>query len=246
MDAANENPPRKPGFRLERRRKPRWGTLALVVIGHLVVGAGLIRAFAPEFPRQAIEAVGSMVTVTITAPPDPVVVPTAEPDAGAAGEEGRRATPREASAPPARIPVRPSPVPPAASTGRANESGARDEGSGTGAGSEGTGTGAGGSGQGGGAATRPVHVSGAIDNAGDYPIPEGGREARIGKSVIVALTVSTDGRPTACRIYRSSGLPETDRVTCQLAMERLRFRPATDARGEPVVGTFYWQQRFFF
>jgi hypothetical protein len=28
-------------------------------------------------------------------------------------------------------------------------------------------------------------------------------------------------------------------------MERLRFRPATNAGGEPVVATFYWQQRFF-
>jgi protein TonB len=241
MEAANEN---TPGF--QRRRKLRWGTLVLIVIGHLIVGAGLIRAFAPDLPAQAIEAVGSLVTVTITAPPEPTSQPS--PDPGAAAEEGRKATPRPAEAPEARIPVRPKPVPRASSTGAANASGARDEGAGTGAGGEGSGTGsgAGGSGQGGGAVTRPVHISGAIDNARDYPIPEGGREARIGKSVIIALTVGTDGRATACRTYRSSGLPETDRVTCVLAMDRLRFRPATNARGEPVVATFYWQQRFFF
>jgi hypothetical protein len=29
-------------------------------------------------------------------------------------------------------------------------------------------------------------------------------------------------------------------------MERLRFRPATNAAGEPVSATFYWQQKFFF
>jgi protein TonB len=240
MDAANEN---TPGF--QKRRRPRWGLLALILAGHLVIGAGLIRAFAPDLPAQAIEAVGSLVTVTITAPPDPT--PSAEPDPGAAGEEGRKATPRPAEAK-ARVPVRPKPVPRASSTGAANNSGARDEGAGTGAGGEGSGTGsgAGGGGQGGGAVTRPVHVSGAIDKARDYPIPEGGREARIGKSVIIALTVGTDGRATACRTYRSSGLPETDQVTCRLAIERLRFRPATNTRGEPVVGTFYWQQRFFF
>ena len=67
-----------------------------------------------------------------------------------------------------------------------------------------------------------------------------------GKAVILALTISPDGRAAACRIYRSSGLPETDAVTCRLAMERLRFRPATNAAGDPVSATFYWQQKFFF
>jgi protein TonB len=246
MEPHADNPPARPGYR--PRRRARWGTLALVVAGHLVVGAGLIRAFAPQFPAQAIDAVGSLVTVTITTPPEPTPAPSLEPDPGAAGDEGRRATPREAQAPAARIPVRPTPIPRASSTGSANASGAGEQGSGTGAGGEGSGTGsgAGGGGQGSGTATRPVLVSGAIDDARAYPVPEGGREARIGKSVIVALTVGTDGRPSACRTYRTSGLPKTDAVTCRLALERLRFRPATNARGEPVVGTFYWQQRFFF
>lgn len=231
-----------PGYRPSRRQ--RWGTLAVVVAGHLLVGAALIRAFAPQFPAQAIEAVGSLVTVTITAPPAPL--PSPEPDAGGAGEEGRKATPREA--PPERLPVRPTPVPRASSTGSASTSGAREQGSGTGAGGDGLGTGSGaeGGGTGSGAATKPVLISGAIDDARAYPIPEGGREARIGKTVIVALTVGTNGRPSACRTYRTSGLPETDAVTCRLALERFSFRPATNARGEPVVGTFYWQQRFFF
>jgi protein TonB len=221
------------------RPRPRWGALALVVAGHLMVGAALIRAFAPQFPAQAIEAVGSLVTVTITTPPEPTPVPSTQPDPGAAREEGREASVQEV-----RIPVRPRPVPRTSSAA----SGARDEGSGTGAGDEGpgTGSGAGGGGRGSGAATKPVLVSGTIDDARAYPIPEGGREARIGKSVIVALTVGTDGRPSACRTYRSSGLPKTDAITCRLALERLRFRPAMNARGDPVVGTFYWQQRFFF
>ncbi len=235
-------PPVPPGYLT--RRRTRWGTLALVVAGHLLAGAALIRAFAPQFPAQAIEAVGSLVTVTITAPPEPV--PSTEPDSGAAGEEGRKARPREAQAPAARLPVRPTPVPRASSAGSANASGTREQGSGIGASGDGTGSGAGGGGQGGGAVTRPVLVSGAIDDARAYPIPEGGRDARIGKAVIIALTVDTDGRPSACRTYRTSGLPETDAVTCRLAIERLRFRPATNARGEPVIGTFYWQQRFFF
>jgi protein TonB len=241
MERANENASSRPGYRAPRR--PRWGTLALVVAGHLIVGAGLIRAFAPQFPAQAIEAVGSLVTVTITAPPEPTPSPNPQPDSGAAGEEGRKA-----QAPAVRIPVRPTPIPRASAAGSTNASAAREQGESTGAGGEGAGTGSGtgGTGQGSGAAAKPVLISGAIDDARAYPIPEGGRKARIGKTVIIALTVGTDGRPSACRTYRSSGLPETDAITCRLALERLRFRPATNAGGEPVVGTFYWQQRFFF
>ena len=101
-------------------------------------------------------------------------------------------------------------------------------------------------GQGGGAASKAVHVSGQINNAKDFPIPPGGREARIGKSVILALTVGPSGRATGCRVYKSSGFPEADATACVLAMERLRFKPATNAAGDPVTSTFYWQQKFFF
>ncbi len=76
--------------------------------------------------------------------------------------------------------------------------------------------------------------------------PPGGREVRVGKAVILALTISAEGRAVACRIYRSSGLPDTDAAACRLAMERLRFKPATNGAGEPVSATFYWQQKFFF
>ena len=48
-----------------------------------------------------------------------------------------------------------------------------------------------------------------------------------------------------CRIHRASPDPEADRITCQLATERFRFKPATDAAGNPVVSTFGWQQRWF-
>jgi protein TonB len=68
----------------------------------------------------------------------------------------------------------------------------------------------------------------------------------VGKAVILALTVAPSGRATACRVYKSSGFPQTDAVACVLAQQRLRFKPATNASGEPVTSTFYWQQKFFF
>ena len=233
-------------------RRPRWGVVALIVLAHLLAGVGLVRAFAPDLPGQVYAAAESLVTVTITAPPeDPADPPPAEvepePDVGAAGETGQDAKPREVAAPKPRVTTTPRPpAPPAASTGEENASGVGDTGDGSGAGGTGDGPGSGGSGNGQGNGARKLElVEGTINSARDYPIPEGGREARIGREVIVAVTVDTEGLPRSCRIYRSSGLPETDKVTCDLAMARFRFAPQLDANGNPVVATFYWQQRFF-
>lgn len=231
--------------------RTRLGVLLLVALLHLVAILGLIRAFAPDFTQKAVDRVLSTFTVTITAPlpPPPPPPPAPEPkEAGAQGEAGKRAVPSAAKAPVPKVPIAKAPAPRASSTGSAVTSGATSQGSGTGAGGSGEGTGSGGagSGQGSGGATKAVHISGQISNARDFPVPPGGREARIGKSVILALTIAPSGRATACRVYRSSGFPETDARACALAIERLRFKPATNAAGEAVTSTFYWQQKFFF
>lgn len=228
------------------KRKRRWGMLALVVALHALAIAGLGYVFAPDIANRAIDAATSVLTVNITASePDPQ--PPTEPDAGAAGAAGDRATPRPTSAPEPRMPVRPDPPSPRASAeGTENRSGA-NAGEGTGGPQQGAGTGTGGSGsgQGGGLATRAVKVAGDIGSAADYPVPPGGRQERIGRSVTIAITVGADGLPKACRIHRASGLPETDARTCELAMARFRFRPAMNASGEPVESIFGWEQRFF-
>ncbi len=228
-------------------RRPRWGTLLLVALLHLAALAALVRAFAPDFTAAVVEEAGSLISVTITAPPDPETTPepSPEPDAGAAGEEGRRATPREVAAPPAPLP-RPSPAPRASSTGAANTSGARDEGAGSGAGGTGEGTGSGNAGSGQGSGARPLElISGAMDNARDYPTPPGGRRVRRGHDVVIELAVGPNGRVTACRVTDPSPDPEADAITCRLATERFVFRPRLNAAGEPVAGVFRWRQRWF-
>lgn len=234
-------------FNPEPPKRTRFGVALLVVVAHVLVILGLVRAFAPDFTAQAVKTVLSTFTVTITAPPPPE--PSPEPaKAGKAGDPGKKAVAREVKAPEPKVPIAKNPAPKAASTGNANTSGATNQGVGTGLTGPGNGPGGGpdGNGPGGGKPTKVAHISGQINNSGDFPIPPGGREARIGKSVILALTVSPNGRATACRVYKSSGLPDTDAVACRLAMERLRFRPATNGAGEPITATFYWQQKFFF
>jgi protein TonB len=222
--------------------------LTLIVLGHVLVLAGLARALAPDFTAKAIEQATSLVTVTITAPPEPSPNPTPKParQQGAAAEQGRKAMPRAVTAPKAPIP-RASAAPRASSTGQANQSGAAQAGPGTGAGGQGQGTGSGvaGSGSGGGAVTKPIKIAGDIRSAADYPVPPGGRQARFGQSVTIALTVGIDGRASNCRVVRPSNDPAADRITCQLAVERFRFRPATDANGNPVPAIYGWRQEFF-
>ena len=134
---------------------------------------------------------------------------------------------------------------PVASSGSAAVSGAAGAGVGTGAGGAGRGTGggAGGNGTGAGAAAKAVKVAGDINSARDYPPdPEG---KRLGSSVIVALTIQTDGRVGGCRVLRPSVDALADVATCRLATQRFRFRPATDAAGKPVQSAYGWKQSWF-
>ena len=75
--------------------------------------------------------------------------------------------------------------------------------------------------------------------------PGGGRQARFGNSVTVAMTVGVDGRPRDCRILRPSPDPQADAIVCRLALERFVFRPATDEQGNPVPATYGWRQDWF-
>lgn len=240
----NANMMTEPTSFSDRSRRPKPGALAVIILLHVVVIYGLGLAFAPGFTASVQNEVLSAFTVTVETnetPPEP----EPKPDPGTSGEEGKKAVPKPVVAPEPKVVVKPHPpAPRASSTGTANNSGAMEQGTGTGAGAEGTGTGSGngGGGQGGGIATKPVLVSGSINDARDYPPP---RDARRGTEVIVKVTVGTDGRATNCSVYKPSPDAEADRITCQLVTQRLRFRPATDAAGNPVAAPFYWRQRWF-
>lgn len=218
----------------------------LIVLGHLAVLYGLARTLAPDFTAQVERSVLSTVTVTVTTPEEP---PPSEPEAdeGAQGAAGERATPRPVTAPPPKLPKpQEPPLPRAASTGEESTSGAQNAGEGTGGAGSGLGTGSGGtgSGSGGAAATKPVLIR-SITDASAFPVPPGGRAARIGKSVVVKLIVSPQGRVTSCAVYRPSPFPETDAAVCRLALVQLRFEAARDRAGNPVAAPFYYRQRFF-
>ena len=238
------------GYAANKRRLD-WKLITLIVVLHLVGLYGLARLLVPEFTQNVIETATSMVTVTVSTyeeeePPEtePSVAPP-QPDEGAAGEEGREATPREVVAPENPVP-RPSRAPRTASTGTADSSGAGDEGVGTGAGGEGEGTGSGrrGTGTGGAVAVGPSVRSGEVNESRDFPIPEGGRQTRFGKSVTVHFTVGTDGRARNCTVAQSGVDSATTALVCPLVMDRVRFNPATAADGTPVEARYGYRVDF--
>ena len=231
-------------------KRLNWKLIVLIVLLHLAGLFALARALAPEFTASVMEQASSFVTVTVATyeeePPEaePSIAPP-QPDEGAVAEAGREAVAREVVAPPQPLP-RPSPAPRASSTGTANASGATDSGEGTGAGGQGDGTGSGrsGSGQGGAVAVGPSVLSGELNEARDFPVPEGGRAARFGKSVIVHFTVTTDGRARNCTVASTGVDAATTARVCPLVEERIRFNPATARDGAPVEARYGYRVDF--
>lgn len=70
----------------------------------------------------------------------------------------------------------------------------------------------------------------------DYPV-SAMREEREGMTGF-KLTVGADGLPTGCDVIAPSGHGDLDAATCQLIMQRARFTPGRNARGEAVGGTY--------
>lgn len=224
-------------------------TIAAVALMHLIAIWALLRAFDVHVaPDQIRSIVTYDVAATQIAAPDPEPSPTAAPaePEGASAAPAPLAQPRPVSAPPAVIP-RPKmeSLPPVASEGDASRAGAAREGAGTGGNGGGIGTGSGvsGSGMGGNAiARRAEKIAGEI-RARDYP--RASVDERDGASVTVRFTIAVDGRPRDCRIHASSGNTAVDRITCELVMERFRYRPAADAEGNPVEEIVGWRQRWW-
>lgn len=225
----------------------RWRGAALALCVQAVLASLLLLGLSPAARRQVAQsALAAFSTPASPPPPAPHSAPRAAPaPAAQQGAAGVHAVSRSIVAPVPPVVLTLPPAPHVASSGAANTSGMRNEGTGPGAGVSGNGggNGAGGAGQGGGG-TPLAQIAGSIDSARDYP--RAGRDARIGHSALIVFTVGVDGRAHDCQIRESSGDPESDAITCRLALERFRFRPATDASGQPVEHIYGWRQKWFY
>lgn len=228
--------------RAEHLRRTRLAIFVAVTVLHLIAIGVLVRAFAPRIGAAVLRPVTAAFDVPVSRP-SPEPPPERRERPAAADAEGAAAPARKKAVQPAapapRIAVAPATVP-ASSAGSADVdrgAGAGGAGAGTGAGASGTGTGGGGGG------TKAVKIAGDIISARDYP--RASRGLRLGSAVTVALTVGIDGRVSECRVVRPSRDHEADAITCRLASERFRFRPARDGSGRAIVSIYGWQQRWF-
>jgi protein TonB len=131
--------------------------------------------------------------------------------------------------------------------GTAPTQGASDvRGPGTGAGGAGTGTGSGtgGSGSGGGGdngVANPPHLVTPVLRGRDFPrdlLDRWPREA----TVFLRLRVDARGYVSECTVDRGSGVAAIDSAMCNVAHDRLRFRPALNRAGQAVAGWFGYAQ----
>ena len=130
--------------------------------------------------------------------------------------------------------------------GTAQTQGAADvRGPGTGAGGTGNGTGSGGNGSGGGGdngVADPPHLATPVLSGRDIPRDLIDRWPR-GATVFMRLRIDPRGSVAECTVDRGTGDPTIDNGLCNIAHDRLRFRPAVNRSGQAVAGWFGYAQR---
>ncbi|HET9811667.1 MAG TPA: energy transducer TonB [Sphingomicrobium sp.] len=112
-------------------------------------------------------------------------------------------------------------------------------GPGTGAGGTGTGTGSGGSGSGtggggGGGVAYPPRLVTSVLTGRDFPRELLRQWPRT--PVFLRLHIDPKGYISECTVDRGTGVAAIDSVICNIAHDRLRFRPALDKSGRAVAG----------
>ena len=228
------------GYYRATNRSDRAKAIAAVVLVHLVLGAVILSGLNV---RMIAERIDVLETFDISEPDPPPHPPPPMREAQRAREEegaaGKKAEPTAVVAPKPRIEVPatpPVPAAPVAGTGSASTSGAATSGTGPGAGGTGSGRGGGGAGDFSGY-TPARRISRIPDREYRRLVAASGRATG---TVGITLKVNTDGRPSNCRIARSSGLGSVDSLMCQLALRYVRFRPARNADGQPVAQDITW------
>ncbi len=83
-------------------------------------------------------------------------------------------------------------------------------------------------------APQPIDI-GSWFTASDYPTAA----LRLGAEGAVSYRIDVDaaGRPVGCQITQSAG-PALDQPTCELLMRRSHFKPAADASGRAIAGSY--------
>jgi protein TonB len=118
-------------------------------------------------------------------------------------------------------------------------------GSGAGGTGNGTGSGAGGNGSGGGGdngVAEPPHLATPVLNGRDFP-RDVLEQWPSGATVFLRIRVDARGYVSECAVDHGTGNATIDSQVCNVAHDRLRFRPALNRGGQAVAGWFGYAQR---
>jgi protein TonB len=240
-------------YRTHISNRDRGGAIAGVIAIHAVLLLVLLH-LSGRMELQGAQSVMSVFNLTPPSPPPPKLQRREEAPRDKAGASAPRnikseATPVAAPKPQVIVPKVPEIA--ASATPRLGTQptqGASDlPGPGTGSGGigRGTGSGAGGNGPGGGgedAIVEPPHLLTQVLKGRDFASGLLEQWPR-GATVFLRLRVDTRGFVSECAVDRGTGVATIDSVICNLAHDRLRFRPALNRNGEAVAGWFGYAQR---
>lgn len=240
-------------YRSDLDARDKGGAVAAVLAVHV----GLLLALLHISGKMPIPDVQNALKIfnTVPVPPLPPAPPVqrVQPKpkqkeaASAPTNTKSQATPvKQVHAPmslPVPVPMTASPTP---NTGTAPTQGGGVPGIGTGTGGNGNGIGggSGGNGTGGGGdggVAEPPHLATPVLSGRDFPSGALTEWPR-GATVFLRLRVDPQGYISECAVDRGTGVASIDSVICDLARQRLRFRPAVNRAGQPVAGWFGYAQ----
>jgi len=242
-------------YRTDLKPRDKSGAIAAVIAVHAVLLFALLH-ISGKIDIADPESVIRVFDVGQPPPPPPPPPPTQKQQPKPKEKEGGSAPKNiKSEATPVVAPKPKIVTPPvqqiAASEtprqGTAPTQGASDvRGPGTGAGGAGTGTGSGtgGSGPGGGGdngVAEPPHLVTPVLRGRDFPRDLIERWPR-GATVFMRLRVDARGYVSECAVDRGTGVAAIDSTMCNLAHDRLRFRPALNRAGQAVAGWFGYAQ----
>jgi protein TonB len=241
-------------YRTDLKTKDKGGAIAAVIAVHaalLVMLLSLSGHMAVPRPQDVLRVFD--VNEVPPPPSQPITKPQPQKPKeteGAASPKNIKSNATDVVAPrpefsmPVPVPIKATQTP---NTGVEATQGASDlVGPGTGAGGTGTGTGSGASGSGtgeggGGGAVSPPHLATPVLRGRDFPREMLDQWPR-GATVFLRLRVEPKGFVSECNVDRGTGIAAIDSQICNVAHDRLRFRPALNKAGKPVAGWFGYAQ----
>jgi protein TonB len=242
-------------YRSDLKARDKGGAIVAVIAIHALILLAVLN-LSGNMDLPTSENVMRVFNLTTPPPPPPPPPLATKPQPKPKQKEGgsapknikSQATPVVAPKPKVVVP----PVPQIAASptprqGTAPTQGASDvRGPGTGAGGTGTGTGSGsgGTGTGGGGdngVAEPPHLVTPVLRGRDFPRDMLDRWPR-GATVYLRLRIDTRGFVSECAVDHGTGVAAIDSAMCNLAHDRLRFRPALNRSGQPVAGWFGYAQ----